>query len=193
VRLEPVEAELAESVLLRCVAGDPDAFRAFVQRYEVAVFALVSRLLGRGPHVEDLAQETFLRAFRAFPRFDVQGPARVSTWLLTIGTHVARDHYRKWARSSAHSHELALAARAERTAPSPEQDSARRELGRAIQDAAAELPHEQRAAFVLAEFHDFTITEIARALAIPENTAKTRIFRARQKLAATLASYKDRP
>src|SRR5262245_8526564 len=109
-RVEPMEAELAESVLLRCVTGDAEAFRAFVERYEVAVFALLSRLLGRGPHVEDLAQETFLRAFRAFPTFDVEGPARVSTWLLTIGTHVARDHFRKGARADAGSRELALAA-----------------------------------------------------------------------------------
>lgn len=191
VRLDPVEAELAESVLLRCVAGDPEAFGVFVRRYEAAVFALVSRLLGRGPHVEDLAQETFMRAFRAFPRFDIAGPARVSTWLLTIGTHVARDHWRHGARASAGSREVALAARTERAVPSPEQDSARRELARAIHDAARELPHDQRAAFVLAEFHDFTTAEIAGALGIPENTVKTRVFRARQKLAAALASYRD--
>lgn len=192
LRAEPVEAELAESVLVRCVAGDPEAFGVFARRYEAAVFALVSRLLGRGPHVEDLAQETFMRAFRAFPRFDVAGPARVSTWLLTIGTHVARDHWRQGARASARSLEVAWAARTERAVPSPEQDAARRELAQAIHDAAAELPHEQRAAFVLAEFHDFTTAEIAAALGIPENTVKTRVFRARQKLAAALSSYKDR-
>jgi RNA polymerase sigma-70 factor (ECF subfamily) len=184
-------AELAESVLARCVAGDPEAFRAFVQRYEVAVFALVSRLIGRGPHVEDLAQETFLRAFRAFPQFDLTGAARVSTWLLTIGTHVARDHWRRGARASAHARDLAVAARAERAVPSPEHAAVRRQLADAIQAAAAELPDEQRAAFVLSEFHDFSSAEIAAALGIPENTVKTRIFRARQKLAAALSAYKD--
>src|SRR5205085_2861984 len=81
--------ELDRATLLRCKARDPMAFRAFVVRYERAVFALLSRVLGHGPHVEDLAQEAFLKAYRAFPSFDVDAPARPSTWLLTIATRLA--------------------------------------------------------------------------------------------------------
>src|SRR5512143_4044866 len=84
-------SELDRATLLRCKAGDPMAFRALVARYERPVFALLSRIVGRGPEVEDLAQETFLRAHRALPRFDLDGPARVSTWLLTIATRLALD------------------------------------------------------------------------------------------------------
>src|SRR5262245_41485036 len=87
----PRAAELARDVLVRCRARDPMAFRAFVVRYERPVFALLSRLLGRGPHVEDLAQEAFLRAFRAFPTFDVDRDAKPSTWILTIATRLALD------------------------------------------------------------------------------------------------------
>jgi sigma-70-like protein len=58
---------------MRCKLRDPIAFRAFVLRYENAVFALLSRLVGHGPHVEDLAQEAFLRAYRAFPDFHIEG------------------------------------------------------------------------------------------------------------------------
>ena len=79
------------AVVARCRAQDPMAFRAFVVRYERMVFALLSRMLGHGPEVEDLAQETFVRAYRAFPEFDPQGPAKVSTWLLTIATRLALD------------------------------------------------------------------------------------------------------
>src|SRR6266545_4687334 len=83
--------ELGRDVLERCKRRDPVAFRAFVGRYERPVFALLSRMLGCGPHVEDLAQEVFLRAFRAFPRFDVAARAKPSTWLLTIATRLALD------------------------------------------------------------------------------------------------------
>lgn len=87
--------ELDPATLARARNGDPIAFRAFVVRYERPVFALLSRLMGRGREVEDLAQETFLRAFRALPGFDPDGPARVSTWLLTIATRLALDARKK--------------------------------------------------------------------------------------------------
>src|ERR1043166_8195800 len=82
---------LDPGVISRCRAQDPMAFRAFVVRYERMVFARLSRMIGRGSEVEDLAQETFVRAFRAFPDFDPSGPAKVSTWLLTIATRLALD------------------------------------------------------------------------------------------------------
>jgi RNA polymerase sigma-70 factor (ECF subfamily) len=86
--LEP-RSEVDRVTLAGCKTQDSAAFRAFVSTYERAVFALLSRVLGRGPHVEDLAQETFLRAYRAFPRFDVDVEARPSTWLLTIAVRLA--------------------------------------------------------------------------------------------------------
>src|SRR3954471_5738975 len=88
-------APLDAAVLARCRAQDPMAFRAFVVRYERMVFALLSRMLGHGPEVEDLAQETFVRAYRAFPEFDLAGAAKPSTWLLTIATRLALDARKK--------------------------------------------------------------------------------------------------
>ena len=84
-------AELETETLEACRTGDPKALRRFVVRYEPVVFAFLSRTLGPGPHVEDLAQEVFLKAFRAVTRFVPDGPARASTWLLTIATRVAID------------------------------------------------------------------------------------------------------
>src|SRR6476620_6356281 len=88
-------APLDAAVLERCCAQDPMAFRAFVVRYERMVFALLSRMLGHGPEVEDLAQETFVRAYRAFPGFDPAGAAKPSTWLLTMATRLALDARKK--------------------------------------------------------------------------------------------------
>ncbi len=169
-------AEIDRAVLLRCKARDPIALRAFVVRYERPVFALLSRMLGRGPHVEDLAQETFLRAFRALSGFDVDRDAGPSTWLLTIATRLALD-VRK--RRSVRLEPLGDAGDVA-DASTPETERARHELGRAIERAAAELSDDQRAAFVLAEFHGLSIAEIAAAIEAPEATVKTRLFRARQ-------------
>jgi len=176
-------APLDASVLVRCRAQDPVAFRAFVVRYERMVFALLSRMLGHGSEVEDLAQETFVRAYRAFPTFDIDGPAKASTWLLTIATRLALDT-RKRKRVVATDLEAAEQASSGST---PESSLERRQLGRALADAASMLPDDQRAALVLAEVHGLSIAEIATALEIPENTAKTRLFRAREKMRAALA------
>jgi RNA polymerase sigma-70 factor (ECF subfamily) len=176
-------APLEASVLTRCRAQDPMAFRAFVVRYERMVFALLSRMMGQGPEVEDLAQETFVRAYRAFPDFDPEGPAKVSTWLLTIATRLALDAKKKRKVPSAPLDDATHAA----TTGTPELSLERRQLGRAIERAADELPDDQRAALVLAELHGFSIQAIAEALDVPENTAKTRLFRAREKMRQALA------
>jgi RNA polymerase sigma-70 factor (ECF subfamily) len=180
-------SELDRATLDRARAGEPGALRAFVLRYERPVFALLSRLLGPGAHVEDLAQETFLKAFRALPAFRPDGPARVSTWLLTIATRLALDARRR-RRVPLVPLDDALPAADPST---PETERARRELGRRIARAAAELDDDQRAAFLLADVHGFAIAEVAEALAIPENTAKTRLYRARQHLRERLAAEDD--
>jgi RNA polymerase sigma-70 factor (ECF subfamily) len=166
--------ELDGAVLLRCCAQDPMAFQAFVARYERMVFVLLAQMLGPGPHVEDLAQDAFLRAYEAFPRFDVQG-GRPSTWLLTIAVRLAINEQKRSRPSSTQEAD----AIDERT---PETERARHELGLAIQKALGNLSEDHRAVFVLAELHDLSLAEIANALSIPENTAKTRLFRAREQL-----------
>jgi RNA polymerase sigma-70 factor (ECF subfamily) len=165
------------------------AFRAFVVRYERPVFALLSRMLGRGPHVEDLAQDVFLRAYRAFPTFDLDGAAKPSTWILTIATRAALDVRKRAAIPT-----LPLdSARGTAGAATPESEHQRSELRTSIARAAAALPDDQRAAFVLAEFHGLTMAEIATILDVPENTVKTRIHRARTKLQQCLAPHREEP
>lgn len=179
---------LDASVLERCRAQDPMAFRAFVVRHERMVFALLSRMLGpqRRAEVEDLAQETFVRAYRAFPDFDLRGTAKPSTWLLTIATRLVFDARKKKQLDKTSLEDDVPAP----TGSTPELSLERRELGEAIAEAAAQLPEDQRAALVLAEMHGLSILEIAEALGVPENTAKTRLFRAREKMRAALAQWR---
>ena len=179
--------ELDRSTLDRARARDPLALRAFVGRYERAVFALLSRMVGRGPLLEDLAQETFLRAFRALPSFDPEGSAKVSTWLLTIAMRLALDA-RKEKRLPMAEPEAMNDVREPGT---PETERARKELGQRIARAAETLTDDHRAAFLLAELHGFSLKEVGLALGVPEATAKTRVYRARQEMRALLEKDHD--
>src|SRR5689334_18072791 len=90
--------ELDELTLARAQRGEETARRALVLRYQDPVHALLWRLLGgtrRQALVEDVAQEAFLRVFRALPRFVQGGPARLSTWIFTIATRLAMMELRK--------------------------------------------------------------------------------------------------
>jgi RNA polymerase sigma-70 factor (ECF subfamily) len=177
----------ATELLEGCRAQQPEAFRSFVLLHQDAVFALISRLVGRGPQTADLAQEAFLRAYRGFPNFDPAGPASARTWLLTITVRLALNARRRRARAP-EVFSLSEAASLPH-ASTPETEQRRRELGLAIERAAATLSDEQRAVFVLAEFHGLTLAEIASALDMHEATVKTRLFRARNLLRKRLASF----
>jgi RNA polymerase sigma-70 factor (ECF subfamily) len=176
----------AETIAL-CKAGDHSAFTRFVKHYEHAVMALVSRILGPVSDIEDVAQEVFLRAFRALPRFDLNGPATVTTWLLTIATRLALNDKRRLQQPYGRASSVEDVDVPDGNTPEQSQRSA--ELGRAIEAAAGQLPIDQRVAFVLAEFHAMTMAEIGAALEIPENTAKTRVFRAREKMREILLPH----
>jgi RNA polymerase sigma-70 factor (ECF subfamily) len=167
-----------ECLLNACRAGDPAAFRNFVRRYEKVVFAFLSRALGRGAHVEDLAQEVFLRAYRALPTYDVRGPARVSTWLLTIARRLASDARRRRRIQLPLWEDDGIT----QSPTTPETERQRLELARALSQAVAALPEDQLDAFILVEFHGLRMSELAEVLGIPESTAKTRLFRARERL-----------
>ena len=194
-------AELAaapeRAALARVARGERDATRAFVRTHERAVFAVIGRIVGRGyavapssagtREIDDLAQETFLRAFRALGDFDPDGPATVRTWLLTIATRVALDACtRRQLR-------LAPLDAADRVATpgTPETERGRAELRGALQRAFEELPPDQRAAIVLTELEGLSVVEAAEALGAPAATVKTRCFRARERLKAALAGLRS--
>lgn len=170
--------ELDELTLIRAQRGEEPACRALVERYQRPVFALVSRLLGHGPQVEDTAQDTFLRAFRALPTFDRRGPARLSTWLLTIATRLCLDELRRHAPVSE-----PLEDHAE--LPAPERTDAAG-LQKPLQRALSALQPDYRAAFLLREAHGFSTAEVARALGVEEGTVKSRLSRAKAALREAL-------
>lgn len=178
--------ELDEVTISRAQRGDLRARRMLVDRYQRPVLALVSRLL-RGSAdaalVEDIAQETFLRVFRALPRFDRSGPARLSTWILTIASHRTIDELRRRRVETRPFDPSAFEVPANDRA---DLDAERRMLARVLGDAIQALSPEYRAAFVLREYHGLEYTEIAEALSIDLGTVKSRLNRARGRLRQAL-------
>jgi RNA polymerase sigma-70 factor (ECF subfamily) len=182
--LEPIADELDPRTLELCRAGQRAALELFVRCYQRRVFAFLSRALGQRLSIDDLAQEVFLRAYRSLPNFDPSGQARLSTWLLTIAYRVLVD-----ARRRERFTERCAVDDAE---PSPLQNPEKqlwdREIAQALTQAAEELAPEQRDVFILAEFHELSLGEIARVTGTREATVKTRLFRARSHLRTRLAS-----
>lgn len=189
--LPPIDGtreELELDVIEACRRRDPKALHIWVSRYERVVFAFLSRSLGSGPHVEDLAQEVFVRAFAALDRFDPRGPAKLSTWMLAFAWRVAQEARRKRVTAPVDPSDAAVLL----LDPSdPEQRQGRRELAHALQEAASQLPPDQLDVFVLAEFHGLSMSELASVLDVPENTVKTRLFRAKEKLRKLLAPERE--
>ncbi len=154
-----------------------------IECYQHRVFALVSRMLaGRDrTTVEDVAQDTFLAVFKQLPSYQPRGPARLSTWILTIAARRAIDEFRRHRPSPIAEPELPGGTRAD-------DQARRREIQRAIEAALAELSPELRAAFLLREYHGLEYAEIAKALEIDLGTVKSRLSRARAALRERLAA-----
>jgi RNA polymerase sigma-70 factor (ECF subfamily) len=180
------DGEIDDRTLRLAAAGDRDAARTLVETYQDRVFALASRMLaGRGrATVEDAAQDTFLQVFRRLGAFRPGGPARLSTWILTIAARRSIDELRRQRPALIADLEPAGDARGDERA-------IRRELVAAIERALRDLSPELRAAFLLREYHGLHYAEIASALAIDLGTVKSRLSRARAALREHLAEVHD--
>lgn len=178
----PTPVEVDDVTLARARQGDPGAQTRIIEAYQAKVFALLGRMLGRGsPDVEDLAQETFLRALRALPAFDPSGSARLSTWILTIATRLAIDAMRRdkrW-RPGEEDEDRADHGSVERLE--------QRELAGHVEASLAALAPEARAILVLRAHHDLDYPEIAAALDLEAGTVKSRLSRARAALRKALS------
>jgi RNA polymerase sigma-70 factor, ECF subfamily len=167
-----------EELVTLSQGGDLDSFNQLVLRWERPIYALAYRVIGREEDARDVAQETFLRAFRALKGF--KGQAKFSSWLYRITLNLCRDFIRRERRTPlAQAPEgvdlVELAGEATPT-ETIEQLVGRKQLGRAVSKAMALLPEEQRTAIILKEYHGLTFQEIAELLDCPLSTVKTRLY-----------------
>ena len=162
------------SLVRRAQAGDQAAFRALVARHRDRAYALALRLTGSSADAEEVAQDAFVRAWRALPAFRLE--AKFGTWLHRIVARLALDR------------RVQLVARAKREtsegdAPEPAApESSGDESERMLAALLAELPERARAAVVLYYYEDRSVSEVARILGAPEGTVKTLLSRARVSL-----------
>ena len=171
-------ASTDEELVARSIGGDLDSFNQLVLRWERPIYALAYRVIGREEDARDVAQEAFLRAFRALGGF--KGQAKFSSWLYRITLNLCRDWIRRERRTPiAQAPEgvdlIELAGESSPT-ESVEELVSRRQLGRAVEKAMALLPEEQRTAIILKEYHGLTFQEIADLLDCPLSTVKTRLY-----------------
>jgi RNA polymerase sigma-70 factor, ECF subfamily len=167
-----------EDLVAKSMGGDLESFNQLVLRWERPIYALAYRVIGREEDARDVAQETFLRAFRALGGF--KGQAKFSSWLYRITLNLCRDWIRRERRTPvAQAPEgVDLIELAGETAPSESIEDlvSRKELGRAVAKAMSHLPDEQRTAIILKEYHGLTFQEIADLLDCPLSTVKTRLY-----------------
>jgi len=174
----------------RHLAGDGDASRQLVQRYEQMVFALASQMLGRGEDVRDAAQEIFLNVLKALPRF--RGKSALSTWIyrIAVNTCIARSKQgkRRRIREMPGAEELLELVPEER--PSSLELLEREELEERLHREIDELAEEYRAVVVLHYMQGMGYERIAQVLAVPVGTVKVRLFRAKRLLRRKLKAGK---
>ena len=167
-----------EELVTLSQAGDLDSFNQLVLRWERPIYALAYRVIGREEDARDVAQETFLSAFRALKGF--KGQAKFSSWLYRITLNLCRDWIRREKRTpiaqAPEGIDLVELAGEETPSESIEELVGRRQLGRAVSKAMALLPEEQRTAIILKEYHGLTFQEIAELLDCPLSTVKTRLY-----------------
>jgi RNA polymerase sigma-70 factor (ECF subfamily) len=167
-----------EELVTLSQGGDLDSFNQLVLRWERPIYALAYRVIGREEDARDVAQETFLRAFRALKGF--KGQAKFSSWLYRITLNLCRDWIRREKRTPlAQAPEgVDLIELAGEATPSESIEAlvGQRQLARAVSKAMAQLPEEQRTAIILKEYHGLTFQEIAELLDCPLSTVKTRLY-----------------
>jgi RNA polymerase sigma-70 factor (ECF subfamily) len=160
--------------LIRCVLdGQLDCFRTLVERYERPVFCLIRNLIADRHECEDLAQDTFLAAYRALGSYDSRR-SKFSTWLLTIARNKCFNRLKK--------RRPAVLESIPDNALSHEPDIGREEVSEHLSAELNRLPFEQKVAFVLSEIQGLTYEEISRMEQIKVGTVKSRISRAKAKL-----------
>jgi len=174
--------QLESTWVQRARAGDQSAFSSLVETYQTPVYNLAYRLLGNRLEAEDAAQEAFIRAYTRLHTYD---PSRkFSSWLLAITSHYCIDVLRKRRIQSLPLDELPpLVDLAMPQATQPEQVVVRQQTATAVQKLLNLLPRAYRTPVILRYWYDMSYREIAETMGLNEGTVKTRLYRARIRLA----------
>ena len=186
-----------EILVARCQEGDKKAFELLVKKYERRIFHLIYRMTQDPSVVEPLAQEVFLKAYRALPSF--RGQSQFYTWIYRIAintclSHAKRSHAEETCEVETDVNTLAVSGEFSCAhLEDPEQHLMRKEFYARVLEAVRKLPEELRISIILREFLGLNYEEIAEVSQIPLGTVRSRIFRGRARLRELLGPFLDRP
>ena len=182
-----VETCVQETAWLQAAQnGDRHSFSRLVEAYARPVYNLTYRMLGNPQEAEDAAQETFLRAWSRLSQYDAAH--KFSTWVFSIANHYCIDKLRKRRTVQVSIDDNPVLQNLEGSEPDPDDMALRSELVREVQALMAQLEPDYRTTLVLRYWEDLSYEEIAATLEITVPAVKSRLFRARQRMADLLAA-----
>jgi RNA polymerase sigma-70 factor, ECF subfamily len=190
------ERDIDQQIVERVQRGDKRAFDLLVTKYQRKIFRLLSRLIRDSGEIEDVAQEAFIKAYRALPNF--RGESAFYTWLYRIAINTAKNHLVSQGRRAPTSTEAEVEeaenfedADGLRDVNTPDAVLMSRQVGDAVNRAIERLPEDLRTAIVLRELEGLSYEEIAESMNCPIGTVRSRIFRARDAIANELRPLLD--
>jgi RNA polymerase sigma-70 factor (ECF subfamily) len=174
-------SDLDLEIIIQAQQGDEFAFNTIVETFQTPVYNLCYRMLGNPQEAEDAAQESFWRAYQAIAKYD---PNRsFPTWLLSITAHYCIDQQRRRRLPTTELDDILAETAPDVNTPNPETVYSQGEYEENIQSLLLSLPELDRAAIVLRYWHESSEEEISQTLGITVSAVKSRLHRARRKLA----------
>jgi RNA polymerase sigma-70 factor, ECF subfamily len=185
------DRDIDRQLVARAQRGDKQAFELLVEKYQRKLARLLSRFIRDPAEVEDVTQEAFIKAYRALPAF--RGDSAFYTWLYRIGINTAKNYLMAMGRRAPTSTEVE-ADEAEgfeegeqlRDINTPESMLLSNEIAQTVNATIESLPEELRTAIQMREIEGMSYEDIAKAMDCPIGTVRSRIFRAREAIAAQL-------
>lgn len=178
------EREIDQLLVERVQKGDKSAFDVLVKKYQHKIISLIMRYVSDHAEAMDVAQEAFIKAYKALGRF--RGESAFYTWMYRIAINTAKNHLVAQGRrpplsdvDATEAEQYGVDSRLKETG-SPEHELLREEIEQTVHDAIEALPDDLREAITLRELEGMSYEEIAQAMACPIGTVRSRIFRARE-------------
>ena len=185
------ERDVDAELVARVQRGDKQAFDLLVLKYQRKIMRLLSRMIRDPAEIEDVAQESFIKAYRALPQF--RGESAFYTWLYRIAINTARNWLAQNTRrpSTPSAYESEEGETFNETdnltdSSNPESEMASRQIAETVNKAMNDLPEELRNAIVMREIDGMSYEDIAQSMNCPIGTVRSRIFRAREAIAIRL-------
>lgn len=194
---EPRPGPADEELFERFRRGDARAFEDLMKRYQAPLFHFILRFVRNRDTAQELLQDSWLRILHGASEF--QRASKFSTWAYTVARNLCIDHARKQVHRKHPSLEQptggeegpTLGEQLRDPAPATDRKAVSSELQRSLMEAIEALPEEQREVFLMREYSDLPFKEIAQIVGAPENTVKSRMRYALERLQTALAEYED--